>query len=381
MNKERVKILHISKVTGITGTETHLLSLLPRLDRSRYEVTFMILTEPDKPVDDYFQMFKEKEIKTKRLIIRRDVDPKCLWNMYLFIRRNSFDIVHTHLIHADLYGNLAAKLAGVRYVISTKHGYDEFRYNKLYGTMDRISSRFQNKIIIISNVLGRFLNEIEGLSLEKMVNIYYGLDEARMSNIESIETNLRLELGIPHTAKLICSVGRLIPVKGFRHIRETMPSILNFAPTIHLVIVGEGPLRTELESLVRELSLSERVHFLGYRKDVSVILPQVDIFVHPTYGEGFGLVLLEAMYYGLPIVSTKTMSIPEIVIDGETGILVPPGDKRSVARGILKLIRFPKLAKKMGKAGKERVRLFSLEQMVKSTEALYREIIDEANVV
>src|SRR3989304_7885916 len=129
MNKERMKILHVSKATGIAGSENHLLTLLPRLNRSRYEVTFMILTEPDKPVDDYFQMFEEKGIKNKRLIIRRDVDPKCLWDMYLFIRKNRFDIVHTHLIHADLYGTLAAKLAGVKFIISTKHNDNEFRYN------------------------------------------------------------------------------------------------------------------------------------------------------------------------------------------------------------------------------------------------------------
>src|SRR3989304_1717172 len=336
MNKERMKILHVSKATGIAGSENHLLSLLPRLDRSKYEVTFMILTEPDKSLDGYFQMFEEKGIKTTRLIIRRDVDPKCLWEMYLFIRRNRFDIVHTHLIHADLYGTLAAKMAGVKYIISTKHGYNEFRYNKFYAMLDRISSYFQYKIITISNALGRFLNEIEGLSPDKMVTIYYGLDETRMSSSGSNQTDLRLELGIPHTAKLLCCIGRLIPIKGFKHIIEAIPLILNEFPAIRLVIVGDGPLRTELESLVKELNLSEYVHLLGFRKDVGNILSQVNVFVHPTYGEGFGLVLLEAMYYCIPIVSTKTMAIPEIVIDRETGLLVSPGDKRALAEAILK---------------------------------------------
>ena len=146
---------------------------------------------------------------------------------------------------------------------------------------------------------------------------------------------------------------------------------------VRLVISGDGPLKTELESLVKELSLSEYVYLPGFRKDVGNILSQVDIFVHPTYGEGFGLVLLEAMYYGLPIVSTKTMSIPEIVVNGETGILVPPGDKWALAEEILKLIESPELAKKMGMAGKERANLFSVERMVKSTETLYREFIDK----
>src|SRR3972149_10071928 len=177
MNKERIKILHVSKATGIAGSENHLLSLLPRLDRSKYEVTFMILIEQDKPLDDYFHMFEQKGIKTKRLIIRRDVDPKCLWEMYLFIRRNRFDIVHTHLVHADLYGTLAAKMAGVKYIISTKHGYNEFRYNKFYAMLDRINSYLQYKIITISQWLEKFSKEIEKINPNKMGTIYYGLAE------------------------------------------------------------------------------------------------------------------------------------------------------------------------------------------------------------
>jgi glycosyltransferase involved in cell wall biosynthesis len=375
MNKETIKILHLSKATGIAGSENHLLSLLPRLDRSRYEITFMILTEPDKPLNDYFQMLEENGVKTKRLIIRRDIDPLCLWEIYQFIRRNRFDIVHTHLIHADLYGTLAAKIAGVKYTISTKHGYNEFRYNKLYALLDRTSSYFQNKIITISNALKRFLNEVEGLSEEKMVTIYYGLDEARISGKESNQTDLRLELGISHTDRLLCCLGRLIPVKGFKNIIEAMPLILNEFPVVHLVIVGDGPLRTELGSLVKELSLSDHVYFLGFRRDIGNILSQVDVFVHPTYGEGFGLVLLEAMYYNLPIVSTHIMSIPEIVIDGETGLLVPSGNKRALADAVLQLIRSPESAKRMGTSGKERVGLFSVERMVKNIEALYGEFV------
>src|SRR3972149_8006350 len=218
MNKERIKILHVSKATGIAGSENHLLSLLPRLDRSKYEVTFMILIEQDKPLDDYFHMFEQKGIKTKRLIIRRDVDPKCLWEMYLFIRRNRFDIVHTHLVHADLYGTLAAKLAGVKCIVSTKHNDNKFRYNWFFKVVNKQLSNLNNRVITISNALGRFLNEIEGLSLDKMGTIYYGLAETRMSSSGSNQTDLRLELGIPHTAKLLCCIGRLIPVKGVKSI-------------------------------------------------------------------------------------------------------------------------------------------------------------------
>ena len=122
------RILHIQKVTGICGSENHLLTLLPRLDRPKYEVTFLILVEPDKPMDDYIELMEKAGVKTMRMIIRRDIDPFLLFRLWRFIRHGRFDIVHTHLIHGDLYGTLAAKLAGIKKISSTKHNDDAFRH-------------------------------------------------------------------------------------------------------------------------------------------------------------------------------------------------------------------------------------------------------------
>src|SRR3989304_7060956 len=221
MNKERMKILHVSKATGIAGSENHLLSLLPRLDRSRYEVTFTILTEPDKPLDDYLQMFEEKGIKTKRLIIRRDVDPKCLWDMYLFIRKNRFYIVHTHLIHADLYGTLAAKLAGVKFVLSTKHGYDSYKNISRFYRLNQIFSPFVQKIITISEALKEHCSKVEGISKEKMITIYYALKDNYVNNSE-LKNYIRDQLKLREDIFLIAIAGRLIEVKGHKYLFEAL---------------------------------------------------------------------------------------------------------------------------------------------------------------
>ncbi len=145
-------------------------------------------------------------------------------------------------------------------------------------------------------------------------------------------------------------------------------------PTISLVVVGDGPERSNLEKLARELGLGSRVHFLGYRSDVNKILPQFDIFTLPSFGEGFGLVLLEAMVCSKPVVASDVMSIPEIVQQGQTGLLVPTQDVSALAEALDTLIADPELRDRFGKAGFQRVRTeFTIERMVRKTAEVYRE--------
>jgi len=373
MNKERIKILHVSKATGIAGSENHLLSLLPRLDRSKYEVTFMILIEQDKPLDDYFHMFEQKGIKTKRLIIRRDVDPKCLWEMYLFIRRNRFDIVHTHLVHADLYGTLAAKLAGVKCIVSTKHNDNNFRYNWFFKVVNKQLSNLNNRVITISQWLEKFSKEIEKINPNKLITIHYGLslDSANYKANDDI----REELRIAKDTVLIGTVARLVKQKGHIYLFEAMARIIEKRNDLKLLIAGDGHLRSDLEKQVERLGISNYVIFTGYRRDVFSIMKSIDIFVLPSLWEGFGLVLLEAMAACKPIVATEVSAIPEIVIHGDTGLLVSPRNSTDLANAITKLIENRELGRVLGLAGRERLtRFFTVEKMVKETEKLYESL-------
>lgn len=372
----KARICHITKATGVAGSEKHLLMLLRGLDKAKYQVKLVLLVERDTPLDDYVLRFEEVGIQVKRVLIRGDVDLLLIWRLYRLLREGNYDLIHSHLIHADLYGTLAAKLAGVPIIVSTKHNENVFRRHPFYAFLDRTAARFADKIITISDSLKRFAVEVEGLDVEKIVRIHYGLDPTHASTGDAARRSLRAELGIGRDRPLAAIVARLIPQKGHGYLLHAFKRVLGALPEARLLVVGEGYLREELESLAEELGVASNVTFTGFRRDVPRIMDGIDLFVLSSLWEGFGLVLLEAMAASKPIVATMVSAIPEIVLHGETGILVPPNDPELMAEGITKLLTQPTLARQMGCKGKQRLEQeFSAQKMIAATELLYDDLI------
>ena len=367
------RILHIQKVTGIAGSENHLLTLLPRLDRHKFNVTFLILTEPDKPLKEYFVLLREKGIKTHQMLVRRDIDPFCLLTIYRFLKKESFDLVHTHLIHADLYGTLAAKLAGIPHIVSTKHNDNAFRTNMFMKALVRIANRRCKRVITISYHLADFAQRVEGVPAEHVVPIHYGLFP--YNDRPGDWRKIREEFAVPASATLVLSIGRLTEQKGHRYLLEAWRTIASVDPAVRLLLIGDGPLRNRLPAYARNIGLGDRAIFTGWRNDVPDLLDAADIYVHPSLWEGFGLVLLEAMATGKPVIASNVSAIPEVVINGETGILVPPRDSKALADAICRLLEDVEFRRKMGGAGRRRVEeVFSVERMVRETERVYEDV-------
>lgn len=366
------RIIHIIKVKGVSGAENHLLTLLSELSRD-VQIHLIMLVEMQNPMTDFVSDFKKNGVEVTRIVINHHSDFSLIWKIYYLIRKIRPHIVHTHLIHADLYGTLAAVLAGTKILISTKHGYDDYEKTSFFYKLNSISNRWLSKVITISDALQVKVAEAEGIPNSKMITIYYGLDgEAYASKSDA--GLARSFLNVTNDACLIGTVGRLIPVKGYEILLEAVAGIeLDF----RLLIMGDGPLKDRLERVSLELGLADKVKFLGFISDVSRMLSGLDIFVLPTLGEGFGLVLLEAMAHRLPIVSTNTMAVPEIVEDQKTGILVPPRDVAALKEAIELLIRAVDQRAKMGKRGWEKlITMFSVDKMVYQTGGLYQELLD-----
>jgi glycosyltransferase involved in cell wall biosynthesis len=375
------KVLHIQKVAGIAGSENHLLTLIPRLrGKDGYESTMLVLAGPEDQPGDFIEQMRSNGVTTDVMFLKGDIDPLLVIKMVRYIRRRRFDLVHTHLFHADLYGTLAARLASTRHIVSTKHGFNPWRQRKEYALLDRIAAYFQQRIIVISEAVGRWLVQTEGLPGEKMRVIHYPMD-ANQFCCSADSSYTRLE----NVSKpIIGTVSRLISQKGVHILIEAFALCLERHPQSSLVIVGDGPSRSELEKKVNALGIGERVLFLGYvgHPMLSSAIGYFDMFVLPTFGEGFGLVLLEAMALGKPIVASRVMSIPEIVLHEETGLLVPPKDPVQLSRAILKLIGDPRLCHKLGRAGYYRVgREFTVERMVQSTKKVYEDILRHPDTV
>jgi glycosyltransferase involved in cell wall biosynthesis len=270
------------------------------------------------------------------------------------IRSVDADIVHTHLVHADLYGALAAKLRGRR-LVSTKHNDDPFRAGP-FRYVERALAHAADRVVAITDSLRRFTIERVGVPAGKVETIHYGLDglpEAWGSNPTD---------EVPTDARVLLAVSRLTRQKGLDTAIEALRSLPD---DVVLVVLGEGPERAALAAR----SPQGRVFLPGRVPDVAAWLRRAAVFVHPARWEGFGLGVLEAMIAGLPVVATNVSSLPELV--GDAGILVPPDDADALAGGIASALERPDL----GAAARERAaQEFSVARMADRTASLYESI-------
>jgi glycosyltransferase involved in cell wall biosynthesis len=338
-----VNVLHVHRIGGIGGSERHLLTLLPALAERGVEIRFLGLDDPSRAPDPFYEALT---VPYERLSAPRDVDPALAWRVARAARRA--DLVHTHLVHADVYGAL-----GARRLVSTKHNDDPFRAGA-FRYVERALAHRASRVIAITHALARFQVERVGLPADKIEVIHYGLDDVPAA----WGTNPPDD--IPPDAPVLLAVCRLEPQKGVDVAIHALAEI----PDAHLVVLGEGPQRAELERLG-----DERVHLPGRVPDVAAWLHRADLLVHPARWEGFGLALLEAMLAALPVVATNVSSIPEIVADGETGLLVPPDDPAALAAAVNRVLADPS---GYGERGLARARSeFSVAKMTERTLAVY----------
>ena len=371
-------VCHIFKITGVSGSENHLLTLASHLDRSRYRLTFCLLVERGPDLSAYVAALEAVGVEVVCFPIRADLDPLLLWQLVRFLRAQKPDIVHTHLIHGDLYGTLAARLAGVPFVVSSKHNDDVFRQRGFYAWLDRAMARYQNRIITISHHLKRFHVDVEGLPVGKIVTIHYGLDPNAFLQGVGEGVDVRTELDIPADAPLVGVVGRLTEQKGHAYLLEAFVTVVQELPSARLLVVGDGELRPALERQAAHLGLRGGVTFTGHREDVPRIMMALDVLVMPSLWEGFGLVLLEAMAASKPVIASQVSAIPEIVVEGETGLLVPPKDPENLSRALLALLRDPAWAREMGRRGCQRLeQQFTVARMVEQTQAVYESLVEK----
>jgi glycosyltransferase involved in cell wall biosynthesis len=336
---------------GIGGSERHLLTLLPALAERDVDVVFVGLDDPAWDPADFYDALR---VPAVRIPAPRDLDPALLVRT---VRALDADVVHTHLVHADVYGGVAAKLRRAR-LVSSKHNDDPFRAGA-FRYVERALARAADRIVTISDSLRRFTVERVGVPAAKVQTIHYGLDEPPAPWGENPADP------VPNDARVVLSVSRLTEQKG---LDVALRAFATLPADTFFVGLGEGPARGALEELARELGVEHRVHLPGRVPDVAAWLRRAAVYVQPARWEGFGLAVLEAMVCGLPVVATNVSSLPELVVDGETGILVPPDAPAALATALATVLESPGL----GDAGRERARReFSVAAMADRTAALY----------
>jgi len=357
------------------GAENHLLALLTHADRQAFDFEAAVLAGEGELVS----VFRQAGIKLHLLKAHSRFDPFALQRLVTLLRNGDYDIVHSHLFRADIFASLAVARLGDQapLLVSTRHNDDRFFLNPFVGIAHYVVSSRQDLIIAISDHIARFTVSRGVRYPSRVRRVYHGMEPTVTQALEREGQAIRRELGIGEADFLVGNVGRLALQKGQRHLIAAMPMLLERVPNAHAVIAGGGDLEDYLRDLALEMGVSDRVHVLGPRRDVPALMHAVDVFAMPSIWEGFGLVLLEAMAAGRPIVASHVATIPEVVVDGETGILVPPGDPVALAEALATLAHDPARAKAFGEAGRQRLRSqFSIDKMVGDTELLYRELLE-----
>jgi len=301
-----------------------------------------------------------------------EMDFGAAWRMSRVFRELAPDIVHAHDPHAVAVAALALSIGAPTprpALLASRRVDFHFRGN----SFSRWKYRQVDGFIAASEAIRRMLVE-DGLPQDRTFTVHEGIDVERVAGAPP--ANVRAEFWLPTHAPVVGNIGALVPHKGQRHLVDAVPIVLADVPDARFVIVGEGELRPALEHRIRELRLDKHVVLSGFRTDVLGLLKGFDLFVMSSVTEGLGTSLLDAMAAARPIVATTAGGIPEVVVDGETGLLVPPRDAHAMAAAVVTLLRDRARREQFGRAGLARVRArFSAERMVAETLAVYERVV------
>lgn len=374
-----IKVLKFLNHFFIGGTERQFVHVANGLDRSRFDVEIACLRkqgplldtlEPDMPVHVYpvKGSFYHYRSLLNQFRLARD------------IRRRRFDIVHTYGWYPNVFAIPASRLAFRPVTIAS------IRDSGAYMTPSKIRA-FKiacslADCVLANSIAGRTWLVEHGVNERKIEVIPNGIvvppQEGRRTDGEGI----RREFGIPPGTPVCACIGRVVSGKGIDFYLRAARVLADQGRDVRFLMIGalsvERSYKSEMEMLARELNVEDRVIFTGQRQDVSEILRDVDVVVHPSLTEGLSNVILEAMGAGIPVVATRIGGNPELVQDGRTGFLVPVQDASAIAEAVCRVLDQPEMARSFGDAGRQRILAeFSIDRMLRKTEELYFRLLEQ----
>lgn len=361
----RCRVAHLVEDLQVGGLERVIAAIVTGLDRRRFDPEVWCLAAGG-PVAD---RIARDGTAVRILGLRSYHNPLNVLRLAARLRAAGVAIVHTHGYFAGTFGRLAAAAAGIRRVFCHVHTANAALQGR-ERMVDRGLAPLTRKVICVSESVRRFVELEEGVPARKTCVVYNAFPPAfREKRRPADGPTVGARKGEP----LLVSVGSLVRNKGHHVLLEAVRRLAGDWPALRAAIAGEGPERRALEEQIARSGLAARASLLGLVEPVEELLADADIFVLPTiHREGLSLAVLEAMASGLPVIASRVGGVPEAVVDGLTGILVPPGDAEGLSAAIRRLAADPEMRRRMGDAGRERaVRHFSPERMLTAIEALY----------
>lgn len=373
MNK-KIKILHIQVLPKLSGVQRVSLEIMKGLPNDQYDKWVLFSNHTDvgnkEQCQEEFEKAGVKVIfssKIKRAINFSDITATI--EIYRLCRREKFDIVHTHSTKPGIIGRIAATLARTPYVIHTIHGLAFHKYLCFptwifYWTCEMFASLFCNKIILVNHYYRKYFKWCS----HKVFTIYNGIDFSSLSN--NIQSNTK------DSFPKILFVGRLDKQKDPLTLLKAAKIVINKYPDAKFTLVGDGIMYNKCQDFIQTNCLTQNINLAGWQKDVASYYSSHNIFAMSSIYEAFGLIFVEAAHYKLPVVTTNVEGIPEVVLDGKTGLLCNPRNPTDLAKNILSLIYNPELKISLGQYGYIRAHeMFSNTRMVKEYINIYKNIL------
>jgi glycosyltransferase involved in cell wall biosynthesis len=368
-----MRILFLSTSMGMGGADSQLLVAAQDLQSRGHEILVVSLT----PLGPMGLRARASGIATESLEMRRSIpDPRGLARLIRISKAWQPNVLHSHMVHANLMARALQLVSPVPALISTIHNI--YEGNALLMAGYRLTNGLVDRMTIISEAAAeRFIREriIPGALLRVVPN---GVDPELYRQPAEVRSGLRRALGLGG-AFVWLAVGRFETAKDYPNMLRAFASVLERHPAAVLLLAGRGSLQGETESLAHELGVGSAVRFLGVRDDVAALVSAADGYLMSSAWEGMPMVLLEAAAGGLPVVTTRVGGTAEVVLDGESGYLAPPGDSPALAAAMMRLMHLSEAERRaLGERGREHVRTnYGLHRVVERWEELYREVLAE----
>jgi glycosyltransferase involved in cell wall biosynthesis len=373
--RPRRKVFYLLDSLDLGGTETQAVELALRLPESGYEVTLGCL----RARGPLLERLQGSQVAVREFHPEGGIDSPAgfyqLLRLSWFLRRAKFDIVHTHDLWSNLLGVPAARLAGVRAIVSSRRDLANFDWyqSKRRGWLRRIQN-LGGAVLVNATPIRDALIAEDGFKPGKLRVIHNGVDIEKFHRSGDERDQLFPGVG---RGKVIVLVGNMhSDVKGHPWLIASAPAVVHDYPSARFVLAGDGEQRPRFEQQVAKLGLEQNFLFLGRRTDIPKILACCDIAVLPSRAEGLPNAVLEYMAAGLPTIASQVGGNAELIEDGVTGLLVPSEDSAALSQALLSVLRDPELARRMAQSGQQfTIRNFSFERLVREVDELYSELL------
>jgi glycosyltransferase involved in cell wall biosynthesis len=369
--ERRIRVTYVIDKMHRAGAQVHVGQLAGALDRARFEPEVLCLLAGGPVADE----LRARGIPVDVLGLGRLYAPRGLAGLFRLSRRlrgRRVDVVHTYLISANVYGTLAARLAGVPAIVTSRRDMGFSRNWRLRLLEEYLINPLVDRVVAVTPAVAERTRRERGLGRERIVTVENGVDLPAWDPDRQPRAQARTELGLAPEQVAVGVVGHLSPVKGHADFLRAAALVAAEAPAARFYVVGDGPLRPSLEALAASLGVAEKVVFTGASADVARVLAALDVVVLPSHSEGMSNALLEAMAMARPVVATAVGGNTDVVRDRVTGRLVPPHDPPALAAALRDLLASPAARTALGRAARLHVTdQLSLPRMVKRYEDLY----------